>query len=101
MLWKEVWKERGRGRSRFPIRDLLADDRCSRAVLDFLSTTDVGRLALAPVEEDAQSEASEWEVRERREQEDEREAETERLGAVVEESLFLPTSAFLSSAEEE
>jgi len=101
VLWKEVWKEMGRGRSRFPIRDLLADDRCSRAVLDFLSTTDVGRLAPAPVEEDAQSEASEWEVRERREREEEREAETERLGAEVEEHLFLPTPAFLASAEEE
>jgi len=101
VLWKEVWKETGRGRSRFPIRDLLADDTCSRAVLDFLSSTDVGRLAPAPVEEDAQSEASEWEVRERREREEEREAETERLGAEVEEPLFLPTSAFLASAEEE
>jgi len=59
VLWKEVWKEMGRGRSRFLIRDLLADVRCSRTVLDFLSTTDVGRLASAPVEEDVQSEASE------------------------------------------
>jgi len=101
VLWKEVWKEMGRGRRRFPIRDLLADDRCSRAVLDFLSSTDVGRLAPAPVEEDAQSEASEWEVRERREREQEKEAETERLSAEVEEPLFLPTPAFLASAEEE
>ena len=30
--------------SRWKIRDLLADERCSQAVLDFLSTTDVGRL---------------------------------------------------------
>jgi len=59
VLWKELWKETGRGRSRFAIRDLLADDRCSRAVLNFLSTTEVGRLVLAPAEEDAQSEASE------------------------------------------
>ena len=101
VLWKEVWEETGRWRSQFPIQDLLADDRCSRTVLDFLSTTDVGRLAPAPVEEDTQSEASEWEVRERREREEEREAETERLGAEVEEPLFLPTSAFLASAEEE
>jgi len=33
------------------IRDLLADGRFSRAVLDFLSTTDVGRRVT--VEEDA------------------------------------------------
>jgi hypothetical protein len=32
-------------------------------VLDFLSTTDVGRLVPAPAKEDAQSEASEWERR--------------------------------------
>ena len=31
--WKDQWK----------VRNLLADGRCSRAVLDFLSTTDVGR----------------------------------------------------------
>jgi len=32
-----VWK------SRWRIQDLLADGRCSQAVLDFLSATDVGR----------------------------------------------------------
>jgi len=37
-----VWKEVGRGKSRF-----LADERCSQAVLDFLSTRDVGRLVPA------------------------------------------------------
>jgi hypothetical protein len=42
-LWAEVWKETGRGKSRFKIRDLLADDRCSQPVLDFLATTDVGK----------------------------------------------------------
>ena len=41
MLWKEVWKETERGKKWFAIRDLLADDRCSKAVLDFLSTTEV------------------------------------------------------------
>jgi hypothetical protein len=84
--------------SRWKVRDLLADGRCSRAVLDFLSTTDVGRLV--PVEEDAQSEASEWELRERREREEERREEAEGLGAEVEEPLFLPTPAFMASAEE-
>ena len=84
------------------VRDLLADERCSRAVLDFLSTTDVGRRVPALAEEDAQSEASEGELRERREQrEEERRAEAEGLGAEVEEPLFLPTPAFMASAEEE
>jgi hypothetical protein len=69
-----------RGKDWFKIRD-LADDRCSQAVLDFLSTTDVGRLVPAPAEEDAQSEASEWEFQERREKEEERRQEAEELGA--------------------
>jgi len=60
-----VLKESGRKKSQCKIRDLFADGRCSRAGLDFLSTTDVGRLV--PAEGDAQSEASEWELRERRE----------------------------------
>jgi hypothetical protein len=100
-LWAEVRKETGRWKSRWRVRDLLADERCNRAVLDFLSTTDVGRLVLAPVEEDAQSEASEWELRERREREEERRAVAEGPGAEVEEPLFLPTPAFMASAEEE
>ena len=101
MLWKEGWKETERGKRRFAIRDLLADDRCSKAVLDFLSTTEVGRLVPTPAEEDVQSEASEWELRERREREEEKGAEAERLGAEVEDPLFLPTPAFMASAEEE
>jgi hypothetical protein len=101
-LWAEVRKETGRWKSRWKVRDLLADERCNRAlaVLDFLSTTDVGRLVPAPAEEDAQSEASDWELRERREREEERRAEAEGLGAEVEEPLFLSTSAFMASAEE-
>jgi hypothetical protein len=70
-------------------------------VLDFLSTTDVGRRVPPPVENDAESEASEWELRERREREEERRAEADELGAEVEELLFLPTPAFMASAEEE
>jgi hypothetical protein len=90
-LWAEVRKETGKGKNRWKVRDLLADERCRRAVLDFLATTDVGRRVPAPVEEDVQSEASEWELRERREREEERAAEAEGLGAEVEEPLFLPT----------
>jgi hypothetical protein len=99
-LWAEVRKETGKGKNRWKVRDLLADERCSRAVLDFLATTDVGRRVPAPAEEDAQSEASEWELRERREREEERAAEAEGLGAEVKEPLFLPTPAFMASAEE-
>jgi len=101
VLWKEGWKETERGKRRFAIRDLLADDRCSKAVLDFLSTTEVGRLVPPPADEDVQSEASEWELRERREREEEKGAEAERLGTEVEDPLFLPTPAFMASAEEE
>jgi len=75
ILWAEVRKETGRWKSQWKIRDLLADGRCSRAVLDFLTATDVGRRVLA--EESAGSEASERELRERREWEEEREAEAE------------------------
>jgi len=51
VLWVEVQKETGRWKSRWKIRDLLADKRCRKAVLDFLTATDVGRL-VPPVEED-------------------------------------------------
>ena len=51
--WKDRWK----------VRDLLVDGRCSRAVLDFLADTDVGRHV--PVEEeDTVSAVSGLEVRE-------------------------------------
>jgi len=40
----EVWKETGKWKSRWKIRDLLADGRCRQAALDFLSATDVGKL---------------------------------------------------------
>jgi len=44
--------------------------RCSQAVLDFLANTDVGRAPGPPVaggEDEAASEASEWEAREQAE----------------------------------
>lgn len=50
---------------RFKIRDLLADGRYSQPILDFLSSADVGRLV--PAEDGAESEVSEWELRERSE----------------------------------
>jgi len=60
ILWAEVRKETAKGKDRWKIRDLLADERCGQAALDFLSTTDVGRRVLA--EEDAVSEVSEAEL---------------------------------------
>jgi hypothetical protein len=41
--------------------------------LDFLATTEVERQAPKPAEEDAPNEASEWELRERNEREEEQE----------------------------
>ena len=71
--------------------------RCSQAVLDFLSTTDVGRLV--PAEEDAGSEASEWELRGLREREEERRPRSCAEGE--EQPPFLPTPSFMASAEED
>jgi hypothetical protein len=67
-------------------------ERCSQAILDFLSTTDVGRgLVPVPAGEAAQYETSEWQLRGRNEREEERRQEAEKLGAEVEERpLFLP-----------
>ena len=57
ILCAEVRKKTGRWKDRWKIRDLLADERCSRAVLDFLTSTDVGKWAPAE-EEDTVSEVS-------------------------------------------
>ena len=74
ILWAEVQKETERRKSRWTVWDLLANKRVGQAVLDFLSSTDVGRL-VPPLEEgDARSEVSGWVLRERREREEEREA---------------------------
>ena len=66
MLWKEVWKETAKERRWWKAHELFADRRCSQAVLNFLSSTEVGKTVPA-VEEDDRSEASEWELRERAE----------------------------------
>jgi len=71
-----------RGRDHTSTAELLADERCSQAVLDFLATTDVDRASDPPVAsegEDAASEALEWEAREQAERAWER-REEERLG---------------------
>ena len=107
VLWAEVQKETGRWKSRWKIRDLLADKRCGQVVLDFLTSTDVGRL-VPPLDGDgARGQASEWELQERREEEEEQEAEAEELGAAggsgagEERPLIPPTPSFLASADEE
>ena len=38
ILWAEVRRDIRRGKDQFKIRDLFVDERCSQAVLDFLST---------------------------------------------------------------
>jgi len=58
----EAPAEKPSGR-RCEIRDLSADERRSQAVQDFLSTTIAERRVLNRAEEGAQSEASEWELR--------------------------------------
>ena len=62
-MWAEVKKETGGWKVRWKVRNLLADGRCSRAVLDFLSSTDVGR-RVPTEEDDAVSAVSELQVRE-------------------------------------
>jgi len=64
ILSAEVRKETGRWKDWWKVHDLLADGRCSRAVLDFFSSTDVGRRVPAEAEDDAVSAVSELEVRE-------------------------------------
>jgi len=106
-LWAEVQKETRKWKSRWKSRDLLADGRCGPAVLDFLTSTDVGRLVPPLEKSDTGSQVSEWELRDRREREEEREAGVEELGAAGELDageelpLFLPTPPFMASAGEE
>ena len=54
---ESAWYAYDGAHQHYPHADLLADARCSRAVLDFLATTDVG--GLVPGDEAAESEASE------------------------------------------
>ena len=88
-----MWKETGKGRRWWKAHELFADRRCSQAALNFLASTEVGKTVPA-ADEDARSEASEWELRERAEREEERRAEAETLGRGMEREehpLFLPT----------
>jgi len=89
--------EEGDGEVEGPVEGAgpLADARCSRAVLDFLSSTDVGRRVPAKAEEDAVSAVSELEVREWLEEQG---AGAEEPGVGGEPPLFLPTPDFMASA---
>ena len=70
-------------------------------MLNFLSSTEVGKTVPA-AEEDARSEASEWELRERAEREEERRAEAEVLGMEEEGHLpSLPIPPFMALEGEE
>jgi len=100
ILWAEVRKETGRWKSRWKIRDLLADG-FGQAAVDFHSSTDVGRLVPAAEEDDAGRDVSQWERREFREWEEEGREEAEALGAGKGLPLLLPTSPFREPADEE
>jgi len=98
ILWAEAKEESGRWKDRWKIWDLLADERCGRTVLDFLSSTDVRRRVPAE-EEDAVSPVSELGVREWLE---EAGAGSGGRGAGRrgEPPLFLPTPDSMASAGE-
>jgi len=87
----------GRWKNRWKVRDLLADGRCSRAMLDFLSSTDVGTRVPVEAEDGAVSAVSELEVREWLEEQG---AGAEVLGAGGEPPLCLPTPNFTVRAGE-
>jgi len=42
-MWAKVEKETKRGKRKWKMAELFADERCSEAILGFLRTTDVGR----------------------------------------------------------
>ena len=60
VLWKEVRKQAKRGRDRFRMADLFADERCSKAVLRFLETMGIGKTVPKerPTEEDSDASSS-------------------------------------------
>jgi len=102
--WAEVLKEGGKWKVEEPVGDSGSPGRWAVQPGGnwILSATDVGRLV--PAEEDAGSEASEWEVWE---WEEDKRAQAEELGAAGELGaggelpLFLPTPSFMASADEE
>jgi len=57
-MWARVKEATKKGKQKWRVGDLLVDERCSLAVLDFLRSTHVGRTA-PPAEENWDSEGSE------------------------------------------
>jgi len=98
ILWVEVRRDTRRGKERFKIRDLFADERCSQSILDFLPPPTWGGWSQPRL-------MKTYRVRcqsDRRGRDGERRAETEELGAGDgDQLLFLPTPSFMASAEEE
>jgi hypothetical protein len=96
--WAKVRERPGGGRTGLQYGTSLPMTGAARLywTCHFLSTTDVGRLDPSPAEEDAQNEASEWELWERREKEEERRQEAEEPGA-EEEERPLPSPRLPSS----
>jgi hypothetical protein len=74
-----VWKDTGRGRNRFKIRDLFSDERCIQPVLDFLRTTEVGRRTGPNRTEEAVNEDPELEEKGEQSEENEREEGEEEI----------------------
>jgi len=60
-MWARVKEATKGGKQKWRVGDLLADERCSPAVLDFLRSTHVERAA-PPVEESWRSEGEEEET---------------------------------------
>ena len=87
-------EETGRWKDKWKVRGLLAEGRCSRAVLDFFSTTDVGRRLPGVEEDDAMSTVSMLEVREWMEEQGAGAWETGAVGT----PLLLPTPDFMATA---
>jgi len=65
-MWARVMEVAKKGKQKWHAGDLLADERCSLAVLDFLRSTHVGRAA--PPVKDCEDEAEEAEMAELEEQ---------------------------------
>jgi len=62
-MWARVKEATKKGKQKWRVGDLLADERCSPAVLDFLRSTHIGRTApLVEENWDSEDEAEDAEV---------------------------------------
>jgi len=101
-LWAEARKESERGKDQFKIRDLLADE-VQPAGTGLPLLHGCGKAGPAPGwDDDTQREASERELRGRRERGEERRRPGSYVTAVRNtDPLFLPTSSFMATTEGE